>query len=241
MTPKSGQTEVAFAFDDAHASRYDEQFVRLSPLMGALHLLMRGFFAELPEQARVLCVGAGTGAELLELARAFPRWRFVAVDPSAPMLAVCRRKAEAAGVLDRCEFHAGYLASLPAMPPFDAATCVLVSQFVLDRAERIGLFRQIADRLVPGGRLLSADLCADLDDPVDGEILDLWMGLIASAGQGPKDLEQLRTIYRQHVSVLPAVQVEFLLRAAGFTRALPIYQSLMIRAWACRVAGERRD
>ena len=75
---------------------------------------------------------AGTGQELVYLAEKFPRWRFAAVEPSAPMLAVCRRKAEERGVAPRCVFHEGYLDSLPPSAPFDAATSLLVSQFILD-------------------------------------------------------------------------------------------------------------
>ena len=95
----------------------------------------------------MLCVGAGTGAELSYLAERFPGWRFTAVEPSAPMLEVCRRRAEAQGIEGRCIFHEGYLESLPPSEPFDAATSLLVSQFILDPEERSGFFRAIAGRL----------------------------------------------------------------------------------------------
>lgn len=106
------QEELIANFDKQAAS-YDDQWKRLAPLNGALHLLMRAVFSELPVDAHVLCVGAGTGAELVYLASEFPHWRFTAVEPSAAMLDVCKQRAEERGFASRCLFHRGYLDSLP--------------------------------------------------------------------------------------------------------------------------------
>jgi tRNA (cmo5U34)-methyltransferase len=91
----------------------------------------------------------GTGAEIVYLAQRFPQWRFTAVEPSAPMLEVCRLRAEEHGIASRCVFHEGYLDSLPPSEAFDAATSLLVSQFILEREARSDFFRTIAERLRP--------------------------------------------------------------------------------------------
>src|SRR3546814_17935239 len=103
-------------------------------------------FAKLPTNARVLCVGVGTGAELSHLAQRNPHWHFTAVEPSGSMLAICRQRAEKEGFVSRCQFHEGYLESLPAEKRHDAGTCFLVSQFILDQQSRTGFFREIANR-----------------------------------------------------------------------------------------------
>ncbi|WZP00329.1 class I SAM-dependent methyltransferase [Isosphaeraceae bacterium EP7] len=117
--------------------------------------------SDLGDDARFLYIGVGTGPELIYLAERFPGWRFVAVEPSAPMLDVCRRKAEERGIADHCGFHEGYLDSLPQGEAFDAATSLLVSQFILDRQARTGFFREIAGRVLPGGVLVNAGLSSD--------------------------------------------------------------------------------
>lgn len=76
------------------ASSYDKQAAKLAPVYDALYLLIRLVLFELPADARILCVGVGTGSELVALAQAFPQWRFTAVEPAAPMLDICRQKAK---------------------------------------------------------------------------------------------------------------------------------------------------
>ncbi len=62
-------------FDRDHAERYDTAFQKLAPFMAALHLCLRGTLGGLRHDAHILCVGAGTGAELLYLAGEFPGWQ----------------------------------------------------------------------------------------------------------------------------------------------------------------------
>ena len=143
--------QTTLVFDQEFASSYDRRFAKLAPMHNALHLLIRMVLSELPNDARVLCVGVGTGSELIDLAQTFPQWKFTAVEPAAPMLDICRQKAEEYGIASRCTFHEGYLDSLPASDPFHAATCLLVSHFFIQQEERRNFFRQIAARLLPDG------------------------------------------------------------------------------------------
>src|SRR5690606_381215 len=93
---------------DRQAPGYDEQWAHMSPIRDCLHFLLGSVFDDLPDDARVLCVGAGTGAELSFLARTFPQWTFMALDPSGAMLDVCRRRATEERFASRCHFHEGY-------------------------------------------------------------------------------------------------------------------------------------
>ncbi|WP_202814214.1 class I SAM-dependent methyltransferase [Fulvimarina pelagi] len=94
-------------FDADLAAGYDKRNSPLAPLSDCLHFLVRLVLADLPLQARILCVGAGTGAEILSLARAYPTWSFVGVDPSAEMLKICGASLNDAGVSDRCDLVCG--------------------------------------------------------------------------------------------------------------------------------------
>ena len=230
--------ESPVRFDQAHAAAYDTRYAKLAPLRDALHLLTAAVLAELPADARVLCVGAGTGAELIALAGRFPRWQFAALDPAGPMLDVCRRRAAECGVADRCTFHEGFLDTLPPSGPFDAATSLLVSHFLLTPAARTAFFRGIAERLRPGGLLVNADLASDVASAEYASLLEVWMRLMKATGQPPEQLEELRAAYGRDVALLPPAQVSAMMAAGGFEPPVPFLQTGLIHAWyAKRTVG----
>ncbi|WP_017748515.1 class I SAM-dependent methyltransferase [Scytonema hofmannii] len=168
----------SIVFDQERASSYDKQFAKLAPIRDALHLFIRIVLSELPDDARILCVGVGTGAELIDLAQTFPRWQFIAVEPAAPMLDICRQKAEACGIASRCTFHEGYLNSLPTSDSFGAATCLLVSHFFMQQSERRDFFREIAARLLPNGYLVSSDLASNISTESYQSLLEVWLRML---------------------------------------------------------------
>ena len=65
------QPSPATVFNEHHAAEYDTRFAKAAAMKDALHLLTAAVLGELPADARVLSVGAGTGAEVIDLARRF--------------------------------------------------------------------------------------------------------------------------------------------------------------------------
>lgn len=227
--------EAPAPFDRKHAASYDEQWAKLAPLRDATHLLLRMVLSDLRDDARVLCVGVGTGSELLYLAQAFPGWRFTAVDPSASMLDVCRRRAEEDGIASRCAFHMGYLDTLPASDAFDAATCLLVSHFLLQEERQREFFAGIASRLRPDGLLVTSALASGAPGAYP-DLLEVWMRMQRYTGASAETVARLREVYGRDVAVLPPARVASLLASSGFPAPVPFFQSLLIHAWYARRA-----
>ena len=231
---RSDELEATF---DQQASGYDKQWAKLAPIRDGLYFLLESVFFELPHDARILCVGAGTGVELAHLAKKFPRWTFTAVEPSGGMLGVCRHRAETEGFSSRCCFHQGYLDSLPSEEKHDAATCFLVSQFILERDARSAFFRSIANRLRSGGILASSDLASERDSNCYEALLHTWLNMMAAAGVPPEGLERMRAAYDKDVAVLPPEDVASIIECAGFESPIRFFQAGLLHAWFSRTRG----
>lgn len=219
------------SFDMERAISYDQRNGKLAALSESLHLQMRIILSELPSEANILCVGAGTGAELIYLAKAFPSWHFTALDPAEAMLKLCEQKAVENGIDKRCVFHCGYIDSLPAATSFDAATSILVSHFLTDKSERTKFFSQIAERLRPGGILVSADLSFDTIVPAYSVLMVKWLQLLKSADWPANEVDKLPEVYKQHVAMLPPAEVESIIQKGGFSEPVLFSQNLFIHAW----------
>lgn len=228
--------EIRAVFDQ-QAAGYDKQWVKLSPIREGLHFLLESVFADLPTDARVLCVGVGTGAELAYLAKKFRYWSFTALDPSGAMIDQCRLRAENEGFVSRCCFRVGYVDSLPIEDLYDAATCFLVSQFILDRGARSELFRSIAVRLRSGGLLASSDLASRVGTDEHEALVRAWMSMMAAAGIPPEGLERMRAAWEKDLSMLPPTEVASIIQAGGFEPPAQFFQAGLIHAWFSKRAS----
>ncbi len=225
------------AIFDQQAAVYDEQWAGMAPVRDGLYFLLKSVFSEMPEDARILCVGAGTGLEMAHLAKLFPLWQFTAVEPSGAMLEVCRQRAQTEGYFSRCHFHEGYLDTLVPADPYDGATCFLVSQFILSKDARCEFYRSIARRLVPGAMLASSDLAADVDADTYDALLRVWTDLMSANGIQPEVLERIRAAYAKDVAVLPPQVVASIIESAGFQSPVQFFQSGLMHAWFSRRAA----
>jgi tRNA (cmo5U34)-methyltransferase len=154
------------------------------------------------------------------------------------MLAVCRRRVEEQGILHRCEFHQGYIETLPPTALFDGATSLLVSQFIMDESERSRFFQAICDRLRPGGHLVNADLAADLQSPGYESLLQLWLRMMSSAEVSPEMVQRMRAAYGRDVAVLAPERVAAIIESAGFSPPVSLFQGALIHAWYCVAARQ---
>ncbi len=217
---------------DQQALDYDKRNEKTQWIRQALYFLAESVFSNLPRDARVLCVGAGTGDELSYFAKCYPEWRFTVVEPSPGMMQICREKSEKEGYFSRCTFHLGFLDSLSnSGHQHHAATCFMVSQFLLNKEERSAFFQAIACNLLEAGVLVSADLSADTADPKFDSLTQVWMNMLSAAEVPEAALLRAKAAWKTDVAILPAPEVESIIAAGGFHEPILFYQAALISAW----------
>lgn len=212
------------------AETYDEKFAKASAIQEAMHLLTRLVLNDLPPQSRILCVGVGTGAEILSLSQVHPDWTFVGVDPSPDMLKVCERRLNKAGVMNRCKLITGYVQDVPKDEPYHAVLSVLVGHFV-KRDERVDFLSQMRARLREDGYLVNIEISCDLDADDFHSRVKNWGEFQRMCGATSESLAKLPDQLRDILTVLPPLEVEKIFRDVGFDMPIRFFQAFMITGW----------
>lgn len=201
----------------------------MRPISDCLHFLLGMVLSRLPENARILCVGVGTGSEILALAKDRPGWHFTGVDPSAEMLAVARRRLGEAGIAARCRLVEGYVDDVED-EGFDAVVSLFVAHFVA-REDRPNFYRNICDRLADKGMFASAEISGDLGrNDYEAKLHDWTQVQSRMAGAG-KSVDEIDGVLRRALTVLGPEQPETMWQEAGFDPPVSFYQAFMIRGW----------
>lgn len=224
--------DPAAKFDPSRANEYAVQSRIALAGYDACHELSACMLAAAVGEgraARMLVVGAGGGAsEILTTGALEPDWRFVAVDPSRPMLDLAVAAVEAKGLAARTEFHFGHVDELPVEEPFDAATLVGVLHHVPGDDAKRALLAGIARRLKPGAPMvLAGNRFAYRAEPL---LLKAWGQRWRMHGASPAEVEAKlgKILEGADPPASPAV-VEALLAEAGFVEPAWFFSSLF---WA---------
>lgn len=220
-----------FDFDADYGAGYDTLIRQVVPGYDDLHIAVLAELTPVADDADVMVVGIGAGAELVTLGRARSGWRLTGVEPSAQMIAITRERLRRAGLDARVRIHAGYTDGLPDERAYDAATLVCVMHFLLDDGAKLALLRSIASRLRPGARLILVDGCGARGTPQFEADWNGWMQFIRGKGLTGTELDAYRRQVEAGVHFVPATRIVELLRASGFEQIRQFYRAFVFGGW----------
>lgn len=189
-----------------------------------------------PADGRVLILGAGGGAELEVFAKLQPGWRFVAVDPSAPMLSQAKMRMAAIGASERVEWVEKPLSQAP-QGPFDGATCLLTLPFLPDNGVRLDGLRHIRSCLREGAPLVLAHLAFDPRGPLAKKSQKRYASFALASGAAPELVSQTIEQMLSGLSLVSREREVELLASAGFQDAEEFYRSFDWTGWVSYAGG----
>ncbi|RXF04632.1 class I SAM-dependent methyltransferase [Pseudoalteromonas sp. PS5] len=208
-------------FTGDEAQNYDSRITKLVPGYELLHQLSSAqLLALYPDDATILIVGAGTGKEVVELAKLNHTWRFIAQDVSADMLEIADQYFTKLKINSRVQLHYGALS--PSAYQVDAVLCLLVMHFVKDNGDKARLFKQMSEQLKPNGHLF----IADLEKPVTPFERDAQLIACKQLGLSEKGEQHMRVNLEHEFFPVDKIRLAELLDAAGFGVAKPYFKAL---------------
>jgi tRNA (cmo5U34)-methyltransferase len=220
-------TKNAFS-DSAAVARYTEGPVRFVPGFVDMQRMATVLLAEsVPENGRVLVVGAGGGLELKAFAEAQPSWFFDGVDPSAEMLMLAEKTLGA--LVSRVNLRNGFIDVAPE-GPFDGATCILTMHFV-SREERRRMASEIHKRLKPGAPFIVVHLSVPQSENERAVWLSRYAAYAVSSGIEFEIANKAREAVDSQLTILTPEADKALLEDAGFSSVDLFFVGFAFRGW----------
>jgi tRNA (cmo5U34)-methyltransferase len=105
----------------------------------------------------------------------------------------------------------------------------------LDQKARSEFFKEIAIRLLPDGCLASSTLSGDVDSPEYHQLFQMWFRMKSQSEISAKALQRMPAAYKNDLAVLPALQIENIIKSGRFNFCVKFYQAELIQAWVSRV------
>ncbi len=192
---------------------YDDHIRKLIPGYEMIHLQVHALLKTyVPQRAKILVVGCGTGYELKYLAEQFPEWSFTAIDPAPNMIEKSQQYIEKSGLSNQIQFVGGDTSVLSSSREFfDVALAILVSHFV-PISQKGQFFKDIENSLSKTGLCLSYEL-TQISNPQQLETLKI---LALKTGLSEKQAEIMANRIDQDFALITADEMKHLYRQAGF-------------------------
>ncbi|MCP5004211.1 MAG: class I SAM-dependent methyltransferase [Planctomycetes bacterium] len=214
-------------FGDKHATIYDEKIRKVIRGYGEMHDLSYYLLKDnLQETAEILVSGIGTGNEAITYARGQKSWHIFGVDPTPEMVQSAKKKISQLGLTNQIEVIEGKVENIEKID-FDAATSILVMQFLKDNGDKEKYLQNISTKLKKGAKLILIDLEGEKNSANFNLLLSAWKChqycTRADTEQIDKDFENVDS----DLQFIAEKRINELLQAIGFIKVCKFYQSYL--------------
>jgi tRNA (cmo5U34)-methyltransferase len=219
--------EKKIDFNSEWSNEYDETAPRIIPAYHSIYELTQHLLRDrLNKAARILVAGAGTGKEIIHAALHNPDWSFTGFDPAEAMLSIARQKVSAASLNSRISIVFGEIDEV-AEKNFDAATSILVMQFLPDDGTKLNFLNGISAKLKPGAPIVLVDLEGEMDSDEYLVLNAAWKNQqLFTRDEHDRVLKEF-SVREKEVHFIPQTRIESLLREAGFSNIHKFFKAYL--------------
>lgn len=223
-------------FGDKHATVYDEKIRRVIRGYDEMHDLSYYLLKDnLPSKASILVSGLGTGHEAIKYASNQDDWYITGVDPTPEMLQSAQQRIKQQGLADRIETIEGTPETM-SKTNFDAASSILVMQFLKDNGDKEKYLRNIASRLKKRAKFIIIDLEGNRDSQDFKTLLSAWKCHQFSTRDDQEQIVKDFNHVEADLQFISGERIKELLEAAGFTKICKFYQSYLFGGYIAEKA-----
>ena len=232
MEEEGHQFDATKHFDENRAKTYETKIKRIVPGYEVMHDLSLNLLNySLPSNANILVVGAGTGQEVLSYSLANPTWQVTGVDPTEKMLSVAIERAKKQDLSDRLSLKLGHVKDLSTGQNFDAATSILVMQFIPDDGLKKDYLTEISSRLKPDSKFIIIDLVGDKSSQEFSMFLSTWEARQLLMGEDKDEVKKDFEHVRRDLQFITETRMNDLLEEVGFHKIHKFFQSYLFSGW----------
>lgn len=215
-------------FNGEWSNEYDNTASKIIPAYHSIYELTQHLLRDrLNQQARILVAGAGTGKEIIAYSKNNSQWSFIGFDPAAPMLSIATKKVAAASLENKISLVHGLIGDVTESN-FDAATSILVMQFLPDDGAKLNFLKGIADKLKTGGMMVLVDLEGEIGTDEYNILNAAWKNQQLFI-RGDNDRVGKEFIMREkEVHFIPQKRIESLLKEVGFITIYKFFKAYLI-------------
>ena len=223
--------EKQIDFTGDWSNEYDATACKIIPGYHWIYELAEHLLRDnLDKEAKILVAGAGTGKEIIEFSQNNSHWSFTGVDPSKQMLSIAREKIGAAPLADRVSLVQGKIEDLKEKD-FDAATSILVMQFLADDGEKLHFLKSIYEKLKPGGLLILVDLEGEIGSDAYNMLNGAWKNQQFFTRDENDRVGKEFKMREKEVHFIPQKRIESLLGESGFLKIHKFFQAYLFGAY----------
>lgn len=215
-------------FNSDKSDAYDEKIMEAMPGYQISHAFTRYLLEDiLPGTSKILVSGCGTGKELVDYSINNLQWQFLGFDPSEKMLSMAREKVHANDCAERVHLLKGMIDDV-FETDFDAATSILVLQFLPSDEEIQRFLNNISAKLKPGAPLILVYMEGDKESNEYRILNSAWKAQqLSTRRDGLSVIEEFKQRDKD-IRFISQGQIELSLNKAGFSKPLKFFQAYLL-------------